>query len=104
MELQKLEISKEEMDYISQRFELRDHKEIFNWAIKLLHDIAKLDEKDWLLTFQKCKINKGAGKLKVDYLKYNPVHYQLENLSPIKDGYRRLQSPEFFDKSQKIND
>jgi hypothetical protein len=101
--MRRLEVSKEEMDYLSHRFEIRDHIELFTWAIKMLYDIAQLDEDGWRLSFQKCDIN--MEKKEVKYHNYAPIHYgSLEALSPTNQGYRRLPTPEMINKTQKLNE
>lgn len=102
MKLKKLEISADEMDYLSNKFEIRDHRDIFCWAIKLLHDISKLDEGGWRLSFQKCDVD--LENLKVDYKPFNPIHFQgIHNLAPNEFGFARLPTPEFLDERQKKN-
>lgn len=98
-----LDISAKEMDYLSQKFEIRNHTELFSWGIKMLYDITKLDEGGWRLSFQKCDVD--LEKRKVEYKKFHPIHFgSLHNLGPIEDGFARLPLSEDLDISQKIKE
>lgn len=96
-----MEISAKEIDYLSERFEIRDHRDIFAWAIKLLYDISILDNGGWKLSFEKCEVD--LEKQKVIYKDYAPIHFaNIANLVPNEKGFVRLPLPEMLDERQKI--
>jgi hypothetical protein len=95
-----LNIRADEMDYLSQKYEIRDHTELFAWGIKMLVDISKLDEDGWRLSFYKCDID--LENKKVDYKNFSPIHFSSLNvLAPAKEGFARLPLPEDLNISQK---
>lgn len=97
IKLTRLAISRDEMDYLSQRWEVRDHKELFVWAIQLLHDLSKLDEEGWMLSLVKGTFNQDNKKVNLDQ-GYKSVHFKMEWLGPKNEEYMRLPKPEMLEK------
>ena len=85
----KLTISKEEMNYLSDKFEMRNHGEIFAWSIRLLYDLAKAEEKDWYLSLIKGDINSETQVLDINK-DYNFTAFLLEWLCPTFQSYHRI--------------
>ena len=96
-----LTVSTEEMDYLSQRWELQDHREIFSWGIKLLYDLSKADEGGWRLA-----LIKGEFDLKNKQWSRNPEYidlvFLLEWFAPTEEYWPRLPTIEMLEKASKI--
>lgn len=84
-----LMVSADEMDYLKSRWDLKGHGEVFNWGIKLLHDLSKLDEAGWRLTLTKCEIDETTKQ--ISYGKGHTQLYALMKwLKPTPEGFARL--------------
>jgi hypothetical protein len=83
MKFKQLTISAEEMDYLSQKFEIRDHRDLFSAGIKLLYDLAKAEEHNWYFT-----LTKGEFKFNNEILNflfdenYRQAYFNLQILLP----------------------
>jgi hypothetical protein len=96
-----ISISKEEIDYLSERWEIRDHGEIFSWAIKLLFDLSKLDEAGWRFFLQKCDLDPITNKF-VEDEKFTSLGFLIEWLAPLNDSFVRLPTVESLEKVTRV--
>jgi hypothetical protein len=48
-----MSVSADEIDYLKSYWELRDTGQMFGWALRILYDLSKLDEKGWLICLRK---------------------------------------------------
>jgi hypothetical protein len=94
-----LVISAEEMDYLCHKFEIRDHRDLFSWGVKLLYDIAKAEEQDWHMTLMKGKVEEGIFKNDGDY---RFAAFCLEWLAPSLEGHPRIDA-DLLEKKMKVN-
>jgi hypothetical protein len=94
-----LVISKDEVDYLSQKFEIRDTRDLFSWGVKLLYDIAKAQEQGWHLTLMKGEVEDGMFKSDDNY---RFATFRLEWLAPTSDGYLRIDA-DLLEKKMKVN-
>lgn len=96
-----LMVSADEMDYLKSHWGLKDHGEIFNWAIKMLYDLSKLDEAGWKLTLTKCEIDEMTRQ--ISYGKDHTQLYALMKwLKPTPEGFARLPVAETLNEVMKI--
>ena len=56
---------KKELDYLAEYWELKNRGEIIMWAVKLLEDLSRMDEKGVKTFFVKCQVDE-SGKVIVD--------------------------------------
>jgi hypothetical protein len=96
-----LSVSKEEMDYLSQRWEIRDHSELFSWSIKLLYDLSKLDESGWRLFLQKCEFD-ADNKMFILDENYTSLGFLIEWLAPTNNGFMRLPKLESLEEATRV--
>lgn len=82
-----LVISADEVNYLSQKFEIRDTRDLFSWGVKLLYDIAKAQEQGWHLTLMKGQVEDDLFK---DDRNYRFATFRLEWLVPTSDGFQRI--------------
>jgi len=99
--MKRLELSAEEMDYLSQRWEVRDHRDLLSWGIKLLYDLSKLDEAGWRFALQKCDWDMENKKI-IRNPEYNDLIFLIEWLSPRDGGFMRLPLIEVVEKITKV--
>lgn len=99
--MSRLELSKDEMNYLQRYWELADHGQIFAWAVKMLHDLSKLDEAGWRLTLTKAEINEETKQVA-----FGPDHRQLyfllKWLAPTQEHYMRLPKPEVLETIMRV--
>jgi hypothetical protein len=78
-----LTISADEIDYLTNYYEIRDHGKLFAFATKLLHDLTKAEESGWHTILFK-------GEYKDTGYEFNPNYFyaafKLDNLTPSNDG------------------
>lgn len=93
--------SKDEIDYLMQKFNIEDSRDLFSWGIKMLYDLAKLDEAGYPINIIKTEIKDG----KIHYNeKYIPIVFRIRDLAPTDQAYRRLPTPEMAEKICKSNE
>ena len=100
-QIKRLEISKDEIDYLSDRWEVRDTRDLFSWSINLLYDLSKLDEMGWRLAIQKCEFEDVNKKMIIDK-NYNTLIFMLEWLAPRDGAFMRMPPIEVVEKMTKI--
>ena len=76
-----MSINADEMDYLRNYWELRDNGQMFGWALRLLYDLSKLDEKGWLICLQKGDYNEETGEIISDP-RYKAAAFRLKQLMP----------------------
>ena len=97
----KLAISADEADYLVTRWGLKDHGDLFNWGVKMLYDLSKLDEAGWRLTLTKCEIDETTRQ--ISYGKDHTQLYALMKwLKPTSEGFARLPTAETLNEVMKI--
>lgn len=97
-----LKISSPQIDYLCQKYQIKDSPDLFTWGIHLLYDLSKLDEQNWHLTLTKCTIDEDLRITKYDKT-YSLVHFFMKWLSPKQDSFVRPPSPETLNKMAKLN-
>ncbi len=103
-EMKKLEINAEEIEYLSQKFEIRDSRDLFAWGIKLLYDIAKFEEEGWIFTLQKGKIDQEVSPVQMNMNpNYRILGLLLEWLAPTTEMSKRLPNPKEIEEHFKID-
>lgn len=96
-----LTLTADTMDYLAQYWEIRDHGEIFSWAIRLLHDLTKLDEAGWRLTLSKAEVDETTKQV-TESPDYRHIIFLLKWLVPTATSYPRLPDVEMLEKVTKI--
>lgn len=96
-----LSLSAETVDYLCQYWEIRDHGEIFGWAVKMLYDLTKLDEAGWHLTLTKAEIDEHTKQC-VESLEHRHLVFLMKWLCPTSTAYPRLPTPEMMEQATKI--
>jgi hypothetical protein len=96
-----LMVSADEMDYLKSHWGLKDHGEIFNWAIKMLYDLSKLDEAGWRLSLTKAEIDETTKKI-VYHPDYRQIHFIMKWLKPMPEGFARLPVAETLDEVMRV--
>lgn len=88
-----------ELEYLQQRWEVRDVGTLMGWGIKLLYDLSKAEESSWSLSLVKMKKGYGGDVIR-DHLErpsevpydpgYGPAIFQLGYLAPGPRGFTRI--------------
>ncbi len=73
--------SAEDIDYLKAYWELRDTGQMFGWALRLLHDLSKLDEAGWLICLQKATHDEVTGEINYD-TNYKTAAFRLKAMMP----------------------
>ncbi len=97
----RLEMGKEEIDYLCSKFNIKSHGELFSWGVKLLYDLSKLDEGGWKFTLTKCEIDDQRTIHYSDC--HRQVNFLMKWLAPDEGGFKRLPEPKNLDKIMKFN-
>ncbi len=99
--LTRLELSKDEMDYLQHYWELQDHGQIFAWAVKMLHDLSKLDEAGWRMIIAKAEVDEQTKAVTFDP-NYRTATFMMKWLAPTSEAYLRLPPPEGMEKAMRV--
>ena len=99
--MSRLKLSKDEVDYLQHYWELQDLGQIFAWAVKMLHDLSKLDEAGWRLTLTKAEINEETKQVTFGP-DHRQIYFLLKWLAPTKESYLRLPKPEVLETIMKV--
>ena len=75
------------MDFLSEFYEIRNHGDIINWAVKLLHDLTKAEEIGFHMALIKSEIEDGKVSIDPDC---QMVHFKMEWLAPSDKGFCRI--------------
>ncbi len=95
--------SAEDIDYLKAYWELRDTGQMFGWALRLLHDLSKLDEAGWLICLQKASHDEVTGEINYD-TNYKTAAFRLKAMMPPgKHLFVRLPSVEELETLMKKN-
>lgn len=100
-QLKILSTSKKEIDYLCEKFDIKDSRDLFSWGIKMLYDLSKLDENGWRLTLNKCEINEETKQVTTNQ-DYKNVYFLMKWLKPQLESFARLPLPETLEKIMKI--
>lgn len=76
-----MSISADEIDYLKSYWELRDTGQMFGWALRLLYDMSKLDEKGWLICLQKGSYDEETGEITSDP-RFKTAAFRLKQMMP----------------------
>ena len=93
------QVKKSDLAYLSNYWELRNNTDIVAWAINLLQDFTKLDEKSWRIILAKIDSERGE-KIEVS----KDFHQMLVNLLELRPENKMVfrLKPELLEKSMKI--
>lgn len=94
-------IDKDKINYLSERWEIREQPLLFSWAINLLHDLTIADEAGWRLTLSKSEFDPENKKM-ICNKDYVNIIFLLEWLIPTKDIMYRIPLPEKLEELGKI--
>lgn len=96
-----LELSASEMDYLAHYWETPNHATLFAWAVKLLHDLTKLDEGGWRLVLAKAEVDEQTKQV-VYGEEHRHLVFLLKWLCPTRSTFARIPGPEVLDEKMRV--
>lgn len=83
-----LDLSKEEVNHLLDKYEIRNDQELFSWAIKFLYDISKAEESGWYMRLFKGEFDENFNFTQDE--SYKNVFFTTDMLSPKDQGQPRI--------------